>query len=96
MSDETHGEHCREKRAHSHGHLIMSLAISMVRGIRCDDEGETDDEIAEATEYVIDALVQLALCHENPRQMLEQAIHRIDSYPVEKIVEIMAKNEAGG
>ena len=92
MSEDDHSKYCRENRVHSHGRLIMELAISMVRGVRCNEEGETDDELAEATEYVTDGLVQLALCHENPRQMLEQIIHRIDSYPVEKIVEIMAKN----
>lgn len=87
-----HGEHCREVRVNAHGNLLMQVAVSMVRGVRCEDDVETDDELSEAKEYLVDALVQLVLTEEDPRRAIEDIVRRFDSYPIERIRELMERD----
>jgi hypothetical protein len=73
--------------------MLMQLAIDMAcDGERCTRSIPTNVELGAALQYLVAAITHIAVEDEEPRQVLEAIIHSMDSFPIEKIAELVRED----
>ena len=95
MSDQEHDHDCHKNRVARQGLIISEIALSMTRGIRCLGADMTEEEVTEALDYVVDAIVHIALRDKDPRLVIEKIITKFDDYPIEELMRLIAQHRPG-